>query len=106
MGKIAAQHCQKIILTDEDPFDESPGQILLEIKDGVLDAGFAPANVREVLDRGEAIRRAISSAHPGDAVVITGKGSESCVRVAGGRKIPWSDVAAVRRALGQAHPGA
>jgi len=44
-----------------------------------------------ILDRREAIGKAIAMAQPGDAVVITGKGSEISMAIAGNRKIPWSD---------------
>jgi len=46
---------------------------------------------KEILDRKEGIKTAISMAGHGDVVVITGKGSETSMAVAGGKKIPWSD---------------
>ncbi len=50
-------------------------------------------------DRQTAIDRAIASAQPGDVVLITGKGSEPVMAVAGGQKIPWSDKEAAFKAL-------
>lgn len=88
LGKIAAQYCDQIILTNEDPYDEDPGQILLEIESGIKDYG---SRITQYLDRREAIRKALSAAQAGDMVIITGKGSEPWMCVSGGKKIPWDD---------------
>lgn len=89
-GKIAALHCNEVILTDEDPYDENPEEIAEQIASGFrqVDSG---AKLQKIMDRKEAIRRAISDAGIGDVVVITGKGSETSMAVADGKKIPWSD---------------
>jgi len=52
-----------------------------------------------VLDRKEAIQKGISLAKEGDIVIITGKGSESTMMIAGGKKIPFDDRAVVREEL-------
>ncbi|TSC74308.1 MAG: hypothetical protein G01um101444_334 [Parcubacteria group bacterium Gr01-1014_44] len=90
-GRIAAQYCDEIILTNEDPYDEDPRQILLEIRSGISNSQFPISNVKEIIDRQEAIGHALQSAKEKDTVVITGKGSETTLAVAGGQKIPWSD---------------
>ncbi len=94
LGEIASRYCKEIILTDEDPFDEDPAAIIAEIK-----AGVTIPDVSEVLDRKEAIFKAVGIAKPGDTVVVTGKGSEPYLRVAGGKQIPWSDKAIALEAL-------
>ncbi len=86
-GKIAAKYCDEIILTNEDPFDENPEEILDQIEKGMP----AGARYEKILDRKEAIKQALTAANQGDIVVITGKGSETSIAVAGGKKIPWSD---------------
>lgn len=88
-GKIAGEYCSQIILTNEDPFDEDPKQILRDIEAGV--PAHARHIVRNILDRREAIHTALRLARSGDAVAITGKGSETYIRVAHGERIPWSD---------------
>jgi UDP-N-acetylmuramoyl-L-alanyl-D-glutamate--2,6-diaminopimelate ligase len=45
----------------------------------------------KILDRKEAIKKALSLAGPNDAVIITGKGSEPWMCIARGKKIPWDD---------------
>jgi len=94
LGKIAAQYCDKIILTNEDPFDEPPIAILDQIERGLLEnqkSEIKNQNYWKIVDRKKAIEQAIGLARPGDAVVITGKGSEEYIRVAGGQKIAWGD---------------
>lgn len=87
MGKIAAEFCDEIILTNEDPYDENPVEILEQIAQGFQQL---PA-VRKILDRREAISEALKSAKPGDVVVITGKGAEQWIMEPDNIKIPWDD---------------
>ncbi|MBI2065058.1 MAG: UDP-N-acetylmuramoyl-L-alanyl-D-glutamate--2,6-diaminopimelate ligase [Candidatus Yanofskybacteria bacterium] len=91
-GKIAAKYCDEIILTDEDPYDEIPEEIIDEIFSGISSSlKFKSLKVYKVLDRKEAIKKAISIAQAGDTVIITGKGSETSMAISGNKKIPWSD---------------
>ncbi|MGB2762254.1 MAG: UDP-N-acetylmuramoyl-L-alanyl-D-glutamate--2,6-diaminopimelate ligase [Minisyncoccales bacterium] len=101
MGKIADQYCDEIILTNEDPYDENPEKILDEIF-----SGFSKSNLKNqiskiyrILDRKEAIKKALTLAKSGDIVIITGKGCEPWMCVADGRKIPWDDRQVVREQL-------
>ena len=109
-GKIAAQYCDEIILTNEDPYDENPIQILSEIKSGITNyqlsrfyRGSSIAKqsgpITNILDRREAIKTALTKAQEGDTVIITGKGSETSMALADGKKIPWSDKEIVRQLL-------
>ncbi|MDI6821058.1 MAG: UDP-N-acetylmuramoyl-L-alanyl-D-glutamate--2,6-diaminopimelate ligase [Patescibacteria group bacterium] len=102
MGKIAASFCDKIILTNEDPYDENPSDILKQIENGFLEAPKSrvnPQNYFKILDRRQAIKKAISLAKKGDVVVITGKGSEQFIHLEKGKKIPWNEKRAVEDAL-------
>jgi len=85
MGKIASQYCSEVIITNEDPYDEGPMEIIEQIAAGAGD------RARKILDRREAIRQALRLARPGDMVVITGKGCEPWLCLAKGKKIPWDD---------------
>ncbi|MBZ9578019.1 UDP-N-acetylmuramoyl-L-alanyl-D-glutamate--2,6-diaminopimelate ligase [Patescibacteria group bacterium] len=85
LGKIAAEHCQEAIITNEDPYDEEPMEIIEQVAEG------AQGKARKILDRKEAIKKALELANPGDIVIITGKGSEPWMCVAKGKKIPWDD---------------
>lgn len=94
-GALAEKYADEIILTNEDPYEENPQEIINEIKKGIT----RQEHLQIILDRKEAIGRAIQMAQPGDTVVITGKGSEISMAVAGNRKIPWSDRDIARLAL-------
>lgn len=97
MGEIAGKYCDQIILTNEDPFDEDPQEILTEIEAGIL--GDGRKKVRRILDRRDAIRVAVKLAKKGDTVIITGKGSESSIRMAKDKKIPWNEKEVVTKIL-------
>jgi len=92
MGKIAAHYCDEIILTNEDPYDEDPGRILSEIKSGISPSVL---KLYEILDRREAIKKALQVARRGDTVIITGKGAEPWLMTKEGR-VSWDDREIVR----------
>lgn len=100
LGKMSAEHDDMVIVTNEDPYDEDSMGIINDVADAALAHGKRDGvDLLRILDRQEAINKAISLAQPGDLVLITGKGSEPVMAVAHGRKIPWDDRAAARRAL-------
>ena len=100
MGRIAAEYCDEIILTDEDPYDENPQEILNQIESGFLSSVKRKAqSVKKILDRRGAIRQALELARPGDTVIITGKGAEPLMMGPNGLKIPWDDRGVVRTEL-------
>ncbi len=90
LGKLAAEYCQEIIVTNEDPYDENPMEIIEQVAKG------AEGKAQKVLDRRGAIKKALELAKPNDVVVITGKGSEPWMCVEKGKKIPWDDRRIVR----------
>ncbi|MBD3208049.1 MAG: UDP-N-acetylmuramyl-tripeptide synthetase [Candidatus Nealsonbacteria bacterium] len=90
LGEIASRYCQKVIIANEDPYDEDPKKIIEDVARG------AKGKAEKIIDRREAIQKALSYAQAGDVVVITGKGSEPCICVAGGKKMPWDDRKVVR----------
>jgi len=92
LGKIAAKHCDKIIITNEDPYDENPMEIINQV------AGDANNKAEKIIDRREAINKALKLAQQNDVVIITGKGSEPWL-IARGKKIPWDDRQIVREEL-------
>ena len=91
LGELAARYCDQVIVTNEDPYDEDPWQIIEQVAAG------AKGKAKKILDRREAIREALQLAKEGDAVIITGKGCESSICVKGGKKIPWDDREVVRQ---------
>jgi len=93
MGGIADEYCDTIILTNEDPYDEDPRSIVEALADGMKREPVI------IMDRREAVAHALSLAQKGDAVLITGKGTDPCICGPGGTKIPWSDARVAREEL-------
>jgi len=94
MGAVANAHCDEIILTDEDPYDEDPQKIVSEIM-----AGIENSKAKIIMDRREAISHAISLAKTGDAVIITGKGTDPYIMGPNGTKTSWDDATVAREEL-------
>lgn len=93
MGQIADEACAEVILTNEDPYDEDPRAIVEEMAAGMK------RKPQIVMDRREAVRRALSMASSGDAILISGKGTDPFIMEAKGKKTPWSDASVVREEL-------
>lgn len=92
LGKLAGQKADIVIVTNEDPYDEDPQTIVDQVAAGAVASGKRPGeNLFSILDRRQAIHTALRHAKTGDLVLITGKGSEQAMCVAGGKKIPWDD---------------
>lgn len=100
MGKIADKYCEKIILTNEDPYDEDPRKIIEEMA-----VSISKEKLEIVLDRREAIRNALEDANGqtlnqnNKVVLITGKGTDPFIMGPKGTKIPWDDAEIVRELL-------
>lgn len=93
MGEIADSLCDHVILTNEDPCDEDPRSIVDMLASQMKRAPEI------VMDRREAIRRALSIAQAGDAVLISGKGTDTSIKGPRGTSIPWSDAGVAREEL-------
>ena len=86
MGKLADKYCAEIILTNEDPYDEDPKQIVDDVAKGIQN--HSPT---VIMNRREAIREALKKAQLGDVILITGKGTDPYIMGPKNSKIPWSD---------------
>ncbi len=95
MGYIAAHLADLAIVTSDNPRSEDPVTIIEEI---VVDAGDARGHLRIEPDRRAAIAKAIAAAHPGDVVLIAGKGHERGQEIAG-RILPFDDREVARDVL-------
>jgi UDP-N-acetylmuramoyl-L-alanyl-D-glutamate--2,6-diaminopimelate ligase len=87
LGGLADQYGDVVIITNEDPYDEKPEDIIDQVSVGVKDK----EKLMKIFDRREAINKAISLAKEGDVVIITGKGCEPWICWEGGRKEAWDD---------------
>lgn len=99
VGKLVGEQADICIVTDEDPYDDDPLEIINDVARAVAETGKNDEeNLFRMLHRDEAIQKAIVLAQPGDLVLVTGKGSEQAMCVKG-RLIPWDDRKEVRKAL-------
>jgi UDP-N-acetylmuramoyl-L-alanyl-D-glutamate--2,6-diaminopimelate ligase len=86
MAKVAEKYCDEIILTNEDPYDEDPMEIIEQ-----MESAITKKKPAVILNRREAIHTALTKAGPKSVVLITGKGTDPYIMEAGGKKTPWSD---------------
>jgi len=99
MGEICAKGSDIIILSNVDPYEDDPIDIINDIKKGALKAGAKEGKSMFIVpDRREGIRKALQLAKKDDLVLITGKGAEQSI-VIGGKSSPWDDRKVVREEL-------
>lgn len=94
MAEIADTYCEQIILTDEDPYDDDSREIAEDMA-----RFFKNKKPEIIMDRREAIAKAIRYAKKGDAVIITGKGTDPYIMRAHGMKEKWSDADVAKEEL-------
>lgn len=95
MGAVAARGADLVIVTDDNPRSEDPATIRAAVLAGARSVD--PGRVREVADRGQAIRAGITAAGAG-TLLVAGKGHEQGQEVAG-TVHPFDDRAVARAAL-------
>jgi UDP-N-acetylmuramoyl-L-alanyl-D-glutamate--2,6-diaminopimelate ligase len=91
MGRISVDKADATIVTDDNPRSEDPAAIRAEILSGAKGA-------REIGNRSQAIRMAVSELKPGDVLVVAGKGHETGQTI-GSETFPFSDHEEVRAAI-------
>jgi UDP-N-acetylmuramoyl-L-alanyl-D-glutamate--2,6-diaminopimelate ligase len=93
MGKIATELSDYVIITSDNPRHESPKSIIEDIRKGIKKNNF-----ESIIDRTNAIKKALLLAKPSDAVLVAGKGHED-YQIIGDKKIPFSDKEIVLKEL-------
>jgi len=100
LGEIAGKNADIVIVTDEDPYDDNPMEIIKNVADGAKEKGkIVKENLFLIEDREKAIDKALRLAEENDLVLITGKGSEQAICVKNGKKQKWDDRKVVREIL-------
>lgn len=94
MGEIADKHCEHIILTTEDPYDEDPEDIADDVAGGIKEHSN-----EFILDRREAMSKAFQMAKKGWVVFMTGKGAGPYIMGPNGSRLPWDDATVAREEL-------
>jgi UDP-N-acetylmuramyl tripeptide synthase len=91
MGMVAARLSDLVVITSDNPRSEDPTRIIEEVKRGAEpETRQRGAEVLAVIDRREAIARAVQTAGPADVVLIAGKGHEKYQEIEG-RVLPFDD---------------
>jgi UDP-N-acetylmuramoyl-L-alanyl-D-glutamate--2,6-diaminopimelate ligase len=99
MGLLANTMADMVILSNVDPYDDNPKDIIADIARYVLsDTKVVDSNVFLIEDREAGINKAFSLATEGDIVAICGKGAEKTM-IIGGKTIPWDEQKIVRKIL-------
>lgn len=97
LGAIAAKLTDFVILTDEESYSENPSVIVDAIAEGALKV--RNRNLEIILDRKEAIKKALEMAFPEDTIVVTGMGHQKYRNVGGNKKIAWDEAKVIRELL-------
>jgi len=97
MAAVAEKLADTLVLTNDNPRDESPERIFEDMLAGLK----APDAAQVIEDRATAIREAIHQSQPGDIILVAGKGHEAYQELQG-KRVPFSDEAAVLSVLGEA----
>lgn len=104
LGRMAAAEADIVVVTNEDPYDDDPAQIVAEVAAGAKEGGKVEGETLFIVqDRREAIETAISKAQAGDVVLLTGKGNEPWICVEHGKKISWSERGTAEAAIRRFH---
>jgi len=101
MGELAAKMADFVIVSNVDPYDDDPKQILEDIAIASEKFGkIRNQNLFVIEDRRLGIRKSLSLAKTNDIVLITGKGAEQSI-IIGGKKFTWDDREVVKEELKQ-----
>lgn len=94
MAAVVSSKSDLAVITSDNPRTENPAAIVRDVEAGVVHG----ARSETVIDRREAIFRAVGLAEAGDIVVIAGKGHED-YQIIGRTKLPMDDRVMAREAL-------
>ncbi len=102
MGEVAVDLSDYVIVTADNPRSEDPERIALDIEVGIKRK--RKSNYQTIIDRFQAIEKALSMAEKGDLVVIAGKGHED-YQLYKDRKIHFDDREVAREILSKRMKG-
>lgn len=118
-GNTAGAYCDYVVVTNEDPYNDDPEKIIEDVFEGVVNEiedknsdrvvnkiirtqenkKVENINVFKVLERREAIQKAVSLANFGDIIVCTGKGAEKGIVSKNGEILYWDEIEELKNAL-------
>lgn len=95
MGEIAGNIANYTIITSDNPRSEDPEEIMKQIQQGIK---TTKGSYEMIVDRKEAIKKALQMANRKDIVVIAGKGHELTQEIKG-KKYPFDEREIVKEIL-------
>lgn len=100
MGEMAAKYADVVIVTDDEPYYESPAQIRSHILSGAnaVSSSTKTAEIHEIADRQQAMEFACSMAKKGDVVLVSGMGHLHSRNI-NGKEVEWNDGNVLRTIL-------
>lgn len=90
MGEMSAKLSDYVIVSNDDVYDDDPQEIIQDIINGAKKVRPKLNDIFNIEDRREGINKALSLAKKDDLVLITGKGVDTSMIIAG-KKIPWNE---------------
>jgi UDP-N-acetylmuramoyl-L-alanyl-D-glutamate--2,6-diaminopimelate ligase len=98
-GKLSAALADSIIITNDDVYDSDPEEIAENSRSAIEQTELKQNKVYTILDRKEAIKKAIEIAKAGDIILITGKGSEQFLVLPNNKRISWDEAKIIQELL-------
>lgn len=98
MGAIASRLSDIAVFTTDNPRSEEPLRIIDDMLHGVGQMDWMRESIKVIPDREEAIFWAVKQAKTGDAVLVLGKGHETC-QIIDNQKVYFDDRVVLKRAL-------
>jgi len=99
MGKISGMLADISIITSEDTYGEDPKNIIIDIEKGIKKTN-KKENISywKIVEREDAIKKAVSLAKKDDLILLTGVGHQTSLNL-GKYELPWSDKQTVLKIL-------
>ena len=97
MAKVACEKADIAILTSDNPRTEDPEAIIKDIEEGI---SKTKGKYEIVVDRREAIAKAIKMMGKRDLVILAGKGHETYQEI-NGEKFPFDERVIIKEILGE-----
>lgn len=95
MGRVASELSDQVVITSDNPRSEDPQAIIADIQRGIRKKNYAG-----VIDRREAIKKAIEIAKKSDIIVVAGKGHEG-YQIIKDKKIAFHDRGVIEQILSE-----
>jgi len=97
MGEVAGRLADYTIITTDNPRTEKPEEIVLQIEEGIKKT---KGKYEVILNRKEAIKKALELEGKRDLVILAGKGHETTQEIKG-KKYPFDEREIVKEILGE-----